>query len=317
MNATANQRHTQLIKEQAAALGFTFCGVARAEFLEEEAPRLEAWLRQGKHGAMGYMENHFDKRLDPTKLVEGAKSVITLGYNYFPEKDLAQDDNYKIAKYAYGEDYHFVIKRKLRALLEYVQEAIGEVHGRAFVDSAPVMERAWAQRSGTGWIGKNSLLLNKRQGSFFFLAELIVDLELAYDGPVPDYCGTCTRCLDACPTDAITEPYVVDSNRCISYLTIELREAIPDSMQGQWADWIFGCDICQDVCPWNRHARPHQEPAFDPHPDLADMTKDDWHEITEETFRKVFKKSALKRAKLTGLRRNIAAVADQKADGFK
>ena len=317
MNATANQRHTQLIKEQAAALGFTFCGVARAEFLEEEAPRLEAWLRQGKHGAMRYLENHFDKRLDPTKLVEDAKSVITLGYNYFPEKDLAQDDNYKIAKYAYGEDYHFVIKRKLRALLEYVQEAIGEVHGRAFVDSAPVMERAWAQRSGTGWVGKNSLLLNKRQGSFFFLAELIVDLELAYDGPVPDYCGTCTRCLDACPTDAITEPYVVDSNRCISYLTIELREAIPDSMQGQWADWIFGCDICQDVCPWNRHARPHQEPAFDPHPDLADMTKDDWHEITEETFRKVFKKSALKRAKLTGLRRNIAAVADQKADGFK
>ena len=311
MNATANQRHTQLIKEQAAALGFTFCGVARAEFLEEEAPRLEAWLRQGKHGTMGYMENHFDKRLDPTKLVEGAQSVITLGYNYFPEEDLARDDNYKIAKYAYGEDYHFVIKRKLRVLLEYIQETIGEVHGRAFVDSAPVMERAWAQRSGTGWIGKNSLLLNKQQGSFFFLAELIVDLELAYDGPVPDYCGTCTRCLDACPTDAITEPYVVDGNRCISYLTIELREAIPDSMQGELKDWIFGCDICQDVCPWNRHARPHQELAFAPHPDLAGMTKADWHEITEETFRKVFKKSAVKRTKLTGLRRNIAAVADQ------
>ncbi len=308
MNATTNERNTQLIKKQATALGFTFCGMARAEFLEEEAPHLEAWLQQGKHGTMGYMENHFDKRLDPTKLVEGAKSVITLGYNYFPEEDLAQDDNYKIAKYAYGEDYHFVIKRKLRTLLEYVQETIGEVHGRAFVDSAPVLERAWAKRSGTGWIGKNSLLLNKKQGSFFFLAELIVDLELAYDGPVPDYCGTCTRCLDACPTNAITEPYVVDSNRCISYLTIELREAIPDSMQGQWADWIFGCDICQDVCPWNRHARPHQEPAFGPHPDLADMTKDDWHEITEETFRKVFKKSALKRAKLAGLRRNIAAV---------
>jgi epoxyqueuosine reductase len=311
MNATANERNTQLIREQAAALGFTFCGVARAEFLEEEAPRLEAWLRQAKHGTMSYMENYFDKRLDPTKLVEGAKSVITLGYNYFPEEDLAQDGNYKIAKYAYGEDYHFVIKRKLRTLLEHVQETIGEVHGRAFVDSAPVMERAWAQRSGTGWIGKNSLLLNKRQGSFFFLAELIVDLELAYDGPVPDYCGTCTRCLDACPTDAITEPYVVDSNRCISYLTIELREAIPNSMQGQWADWIFGCDICQDVCPWNRHARPHQEPAFAPHPDLSGMTKDDWHEITEETFRKVFKKSAVKRTKLTGLRRNIAAVADR------
>lgn len=310
MNALANERNTRLIKERAATLGFTFCGVARAEFLEEEAPRLEAWLRQGKHGSMGYMENHFDKRLDPTKLVEDAKSVITLGYNYFPEEDLAQDDRYKIAKYAYGEDYHFVIKRKLRTLLEYVQATIGEVHGRAFVDSAPVMERAWAQRSGTGWIGKNSLLLNKQQGSFFFLAELIVDLELVYDGPVPDYCGTCTRCLDACPTDAITEPYVVDSNRCISHLTIELRDAIPDSMQGQWADWIFGCDICQDVCPWNRHARSHEEPAFAPHPDLKEMTKADWHEITEETFRKVFKRSAVKRAKLSGLRRNIAAVAN-------
>ena len=310
MNATTNERNTRMIKEQAAALGFTFCGVARAGFLEDEAPRLEAWLRQGKHGTMGYMENHFDKRLDPTKLVEGAKSVVTLGYNYFPEEDLAQDDDYKIAKYAYGEDYHFVVKRKLRALLEHLQETIGEVHGRAFVDSAPVMERAWAQRSGTGWIGKNSLLLNQRQGSFFFLAELIIDLELTYDGPVPDYCGTCTRCLDACPTDAITEPYVVDSNRCISYLTIELREAIPDSMQGQWADWIFGCDICQDVCPWNRHAQPHREPAFAPHPDLKDMTRADWHEITEETFRKVFKKSAVKRTKLAGLRRNITAVAD-------
>ncbi len=307
MNALASERNTRLIKEHATALGFAFCGVARAEFLEEEAPRLEAWLRQGMHGAMGYMENHFDKRLDPTKLVEGAKSIITLGYNYFPEEDLAKEDNYKIAKYAYGEDYHFVVKRKLRALLEHMQATIGEVHGRAFVDSAPVMERAWAQRSGTGWIGKNSLLLNKQQGSFFFLAELVVDLRLDYDGPVPDYCGTCTRCLDACPTDAITEPYVVDSNRCISYLTIELREAIPDSMQGTWADWIFGCDICQDVCPWNRHAQPHQEPAFAPHPELKGMSKGDWQEITEETFRKVFKKSAVKRAKLAGLRRNIAA----------
>jgi epoxyqueuosine reductase len=310
MNTHTTDKNTRLIKEQAAALGFSFCGVARAEFLEEEAPRLEAWLLQGKHGSMRYMENHFDKRLDPTKLVAGAKSVITLGYNYFPAEDLGGEGSYKIAKYAYGEDYHFVVKRKLRALLDYVQETIGEVHGRAFVDSAPVMERAWAQRSGSGWIGKNSLLLNKQQGSFFFLAELIIDLELTYDRPVPDHCGTCTRCLDACPTDAITEPYVVDSNRCISYLTIELREAIPDSMQGQWADWIFGCDICQDVCPWNRHAQPHQEPAFAPSAELENMTNGDWLEITEETFRKVFKKSAVKRAKLSGLRRNIQAVAD-------
>ncbi|MGB3849076.1 MAG: tRNA epoxyqueuosine(34) reductase QueG [Tunicatimonas sp.] len=310
MNTHTTDEYTRLIKERAAALGFSFCGVARAEFLEDEASRLEAWLLQGKQGSMRYMENHFDKRLDPTKLVEGAKSVITLGYNYFPAEDLGKEGNYKIAKYAYGEDYHFVVKRKLRTLLDYVQETIGEVHGRAFVDSAPVMERAWAQRSGSGWIGKNSLLLNKQQGSFFFLAELIVDLVLTYDRPVPDHCGTCTRCLDACPTNAITEPYVVDSNRCISYLTIELREAIPDSMQGQWADWIFGCDICQDVCPWNRHAQPHQEPAFAPNAELENMTNKDWREITEETFRRVFKKSAVKRAKLSGLRRNVQAVTD-------
>lgn len=311
MNKSTRIHNTQLLKEQAKALGFDFCGVARAEFLEEEAPRLEAWLRQEKHGAMRYMENHFDKRLDPTKLVEGAKSVVTLAYNYYPEKDLARDDTYQIAKYAYGEDYHFVIKRKLRQLLDFLRENVGDVYGRAFVDSAPVMERAWAQRSGVGWIGKNSLLLNKQRGSFFFLAELIVDLELAYDGPVPDYCGTCTRCLDACPTDAIAEPYVVDANRCISYFTIELRDAIPTSMRGKFADWIFGCDICQDVCPWNRHAQPHQESAFEPHPDLMKMNKQDWCEITEEVFHRVFKKSAVKRTKLDGLRRNIAFAAEE------
>lgn len=307
---TSVTRRTRLLKEHAVRLGFDFCGVAQAGFLEEEAPHLEDWLRQGKHGAMRYMENHFDKRLDPTRLVEGAQSVVTLLYNYYPEKDVGQgNDTYQVAKYAYGEDYHFVVKRKLRELLAYLQETVGEVHGRAFVDSAPVMERAWAQRSGVGWIGKNSLLLNKQRGSFFFLAELIIDLELAYDAPVPDYCGTCTRCLDACPTDAITEPYVVDASRCISYLTIELRDAIPDSMRGKFADWIFGCDICQDVCPWNRHAQPHQEPAFEPHPDLEDMTRQDWHEITEDVFRRVFKKSAVKRTKLDGLRRNIAFAA--------
>ena len=311
MEKTAEERYARQIKERATALGFDFCGIARAEFLEEEAPRLEAWLQQGQHGTMRYMENHFDKRLDPTKLVEGAKSVITLLYNYYPEKDLSQGkkDTYHIAKYAYGEDYHFVIKRKLRELLDYLQETVGEVHGRAFVDSAPVMERAWAERSGTGWIGKNSLLLTKQRGSFFFLAELIIDLKLAYDGPVPDYCGTCTRCIDACPTEAITEPYVVDASRCLSYLTIELREAIPKSMEGTFADWIFGCDICQDVCPWNRHAQPHQEPAFSPHPDLEAMTQSDWHEMTEEVFRRVFKKSAVKRAKFEGLQRNIAFAA--------
>lgn len=311
MNETTRIHHTHTLKEQAKALGFDFCGVARAEFLEEEAPRLEAWLQQGKHGAMRYMENHFDKRLDPAKLVEGAKSVVTLMYNYYPEQDLARNDTYQIAKYAYGEDYHFVIKRKLHQLLDFLRNKVGEVHGRAFVDSAPVMERAWAQRSGVGWIGKNSLLLNKQRGSFFFLAELIIDLDLIYDGPVPDYCGTCTRCLDACPTDAIPEPYVVDASRCISYFTIELRDAIPESMQGKFADWIFGCDICQDVCPWNRHAKPHNEPAFEPHPDLKKMDKRDWHEITEEVFRKVFKKSAVKRTKLSGLRRNIAFVAEE------
>ena len=309
MNETTKERYTQYLKERAYALGFDFCGIARAEFLEEEAPRLEAWLQQGQHGAMRYMENHFDKRLDPTKLVEGAKSVVTLLYNYYPAKDLAEDGTYKIAKYAYGEDYHFVIKRKLRELLSDIQDTVGEVHGRAFVDSAPVMERAWAERSGTGWIGKNSLLLTKQKGSFFFLAELIIDLELVYDGPVPDYCGTCTRCLDACPTEAITEPYVVDASRCISYFTIELRDAIPDSMQGKFADWIFGCDICQDVCPWNRHAQPHKEPAFVPQPELTTMTQRGWHELTEDVFRRVFKKSAVKRTKFGGLQRNIKFVA--------
>ena len=311
MKQAAREQHARAIKARAQQLGFDFCGIAQAAFLEEEAPRLEAWLQQGQHGTMRYMENHFDKRLDPTRLVEGAKSVITLLYNYYPEKDLAQNESYRIAKYAYGEDYHFVIKRKLRELLEYMQETIGEVHGRAFVDSAPVMERAWAERSGTGWIGKNGLLLTKQQGSFFFLAELIVDVELAYDGPVPDYCGSCTRCLDACPTEAITEPYVVDGSRCISYFTIELREAIPESMQGTFADWIFGCDICQDVCPWNRHAQPHREPAFAPHPALEDMTRQDWQEITDDVFRQLFRKSAVKRTKLSGLRRNIAFVAEK------
>lgn len=306
MHLRGKSDYTQFIKKKAATLGFDFCGMAKAEFLEDEAPRLENWLNQHMHGQMGYMANHFDKRLDPTKLVEGAKSVITLLYNYYPNQQIEQNGSYKISKYAYGEDYHFIMKHKLHSLLNHIQEAIGEVHGRAFVDSAPVMERAWAKRSGVGWIGKNSLLLNKNRGSFFFIAELVIDLELEYDGPVKDYCGTCTRCIDACPTNAITQPYAVDGSRCISYFTIELKEAIPEEVKGKFEDWIFGCDICQDVCPWNRHAQPHQEPAFEPHPDLAKMDKRDWEEITEDVFKKLFKKSAVRRTKFAGLKRNIA-----------
>ncbi len=294
------------MRSHAARLGFSFCGIAQAEFLEDEAPKLEAWLNKGYHGKMSYLENYFDKRLDPRLLVPGAKSVITLGYNYFPAQDLASNGNLKIAKYAYGEDYHFVVKDKLKELLAVLQSSIGAIEGRAFVDSAPVMERAWAQRAGTGWIGKNSLLLNKQMGSFFFLAELIVDLDLAYDTPVKDYCGTCTACMDACPTDAIPEPYVVDGSKCISYFTIELKEAIPNDVKGKFENWIFGCDICQDVCPWNRFSKPHQEKRFEPSEDLKKLSESDWKEITEEIFQQVFKKSAVKRTKLDGLQRNIS-----------
>jgi len=304
---------TQIIKSKAQALGFTHCGIAKAEFLEEEAPRLEEWLKRGYQGKMGYLENHFDKRLDPTLLVPEAKSVVSLIYNYFPEKDLSQHDQLKIAKYAYGEDYHFVIKEKLKVLIDHLKESIGDVNGRAFVDSAPVMERAWAKKSGLGWVGKNSLLLNKGTGSFFFLAELIIDLELDYDGPVKDFCGTCTACMDACPTDAIPEPYVVDGSKCISYFTIELKEEIPNSVKGKFENWIFGCDICQDVCPWNRFSTPHQEPRFSPSAELEKLNDADWKEISEEVFAKVFRKSALKRTGLRGLQRNIQFVNSGKS----
>jgi epoxyqueuosine reductase len=259
---------------------------------------------------MQYLENHFDKRLDPSLLVPGAKSVISLIYNYYPQKDLASTDNLKIAKYAYGEDYHHVIKEKLSEFLSYIQDEIGDVQGRAFVDSAPVMERALAQRAGLGWIGKNSLLLNKSMGSFFFLAELIIDLPLIYDSPVKDYCGTCTACMDACPTDAIPAPYEVDGSKCISYFTIELKDSIPNEVRGKFENWIFGCDICQDVCPWNRFSKPHQEKKFEPHPALETFTKQDWVEITEDVFKTLFKKSAVKRTKLEGLKRNIQFVTD-------
>ncbi len=258
---------------------------------------------------MSFLENYFDKRLDPTKLVEGSKSVISLLLNYYPEEE-QRDDSYKISKYAYGQDYHFVIKDKLKSLLKFMQAEIGEVEGRAFVDSAPVMDKAWAAKAGLGWVGKHTLLLSKQKGSFFFVAELIVDLELDYDTPATDHCGSCTACIDACPTQAIVEPYKVDGSKCISYFTIELKDELPQEMKGKFHDWAFGCDICQDVCPWNRFSKPHSEPLFDPHPDLLSMTKKDWEEITEETFRKVFKKSAVKRTKYSGLTRNIKFLKD-------
>tara|TARA_B100000767_G_C19725621_1_gene519334 strand:+ start:326 stop:1252 length:927 start_codon:yes stop_codon:yes gene_type:complete len=302
-----NQKATysSRIKAKALSLGFTSIGISKATFLEEEAPKLEAWLKKGYQGEMSYLENHFDKRLDPRLLVADAKSVVSLSYNYFPEQQ-QEEGAYKLAKYAYGQDYHFVIKDKLRALMAFIQEEIGEVSGRAFSDSAPIMERAWAQKSGLGWNGKNSLLIQKNAGSFFFLAELILDLELEEDTPfTTDHCGTCTRCIDACPTQAILPNNTVDGSKCISYFTIELKNELPSSEKGKFEDWMFGCDICQDVCPWNRFSKPHQEPLFQPHSDLLQMTKSDWDEITEDVFRKVFKKSAVKRTKFKGLTRNI------------
>lgn len=287
-----------------------YCGISKADFLEEEAPRLENWLKQNMHGQMHYMENHFDKRLDPRLLVEGAKSVVSLLLNYYPEKENQQsgEDTYKVSKYAYGTDYHFVIKDKLKTLLNYINEEVGEVGGRCFVDSAPVLDKAWAKKSGLGWVGKNSNLITPQVGSFFFIAELIIDLDLEYDGPIKDYCGSCTRCLDACPTDAIVAPYVVDGSKCISYFTIELKDQLPQDMNGKFGNWIFGCDICQDVCPWNRFSKPHQEPAFEPHPQLKEMKKSDWEEITQEVFAQLFKKSAVKRTGYNGLLRNIRFV---------
>ena len=309
MSTSLKTRNTALIKAEAKRLGFLSCGISKAEFLEEEAPRLEEYLQKERHGKMSFLENYFDKRLDPTKLIEGSKSVISLLLNYYPEEK-QREDTYKISKYAYGTDYHFVIKDKLKSLLQYMQQEIGEVEGRAFVDSAPVMDKAWAAKAGLGWVGKHSLLLSKQKGSFFFVAELIVDLELEYDLPVTDHCGTCTACIDACPTQAIVEPYKVDGSKCISYFTIELKDELPQEMKGKFDDWAFGCDICQDVCPWNRFSKPHDEPLFNPHPELLSMSKKDWEEITEETFRKVFKKSAVKRTKYSGLTRNIDFLKD-------
>jgi epoxyqueuosine reductase len=300
------KNYTKLIKAEAKRLGFLFCGISQAGFLADEAPRLEDWLNTGMHGEMQYMENHFDKRLDPRLLVDGAKSVISLGLNYYTDKIQTDPLSPKISKYAYGFDYHHVIKEKLKELLAAINEKIGEVNGRAFVDSAPVLDKAWAKKAGLGWMGKNSNLINKNAGSFFFLAELIVDIDLEYDvAPAADHCGTCTRCIDACPTEAIATPYLVDGSKCISYLTIELKNAIPDDFKGKMDNWMFGCDICQDVCPWNKFSVLHQEPAFDPKRELLDMTKKEWEDISEEVFQKVFKNSAVKRTKFNGLKRNI------------
>ncbi len=297
-------KYSEFIKSEAKRLGFLSCGISKAEFLEEEAPRLETWLTNNAHGEMRYMENHFDKRLDPTKLVEGSKSVVSLLLNYFPS-EIQNTESYKLSKYAFGTDYHFVIKDKLKQLLHSIQDEIGDVHGRAFVDSAPVLDKAWAAKSGLGWIGKHSNLLTQQVGSFYFIAELIIDLDLEYDHIVSDHCGTCRACIDACPTQAITEPYVVDGSKCISYFTIELKDNIPSEFKGQFDDWMFGCDVCQDVCPWNRFSKAHSEPLFNPHPELLSMSKKDWEEITKETFNKVFKNSAVKRTKFVGLQRNI------------
>jgi len=308
MNTDAN---TQLIKQKALDLGFMYCGVSKADFLKEEAPRLEGWLNSDFNGKMSYMGNHFDKRLDPRLLVEGAKSVVSLLLNYYPEETQSNAEAPKISKYAYGTDYHFVIKDKLKSLMAYIHEEIGEVGGRVFVDSAPVMDKAWAAKSGLGWIGKNSNLIHPKQGSFFFIAELIIDLDLTPDGPMKDYCGTCTRCIDACPTEAIVEPYVVDGSKCISYLTIELKDAIlPGHFKDQMDNWMFGCDVCQDVCPWNRFSKPHKEGAFQPHENLLQMSKADWEDLTEEVFRELFRNSAVKRTKFSGLRRNIQFLND-------
>lgn len=298
------EKYTQLLKAEAKRLGFLSCGISKVDFLEAEAPRLEQWLKNGFQGEMSYMENHFDKRLDPRLLVDGARSVVSLLLNYYPNQ-FQNDSSYKISKYAYGEDYHFVIKDKLKSLLHFIEENIGEVSGRAFVDSAPVLDKAWAAKSGLGWVGKHSNLLTQKTGSFYFIAELILDLELEYDSPTTDHCGTCTACIDACPTEAIVAPYVVDGSKCISYFTIELKDNLPQEMKGKFDDWMFGCDICQDVCPWNRFSKPNKEDFFQPKSEILNFSKKDWQEITEETFRKVFQKSAVKRTKFEGLKRNI------------
>lgn len=303
--------HTQKIKQKATELGFFFCGISNADFLNEEAKQLDNWLNLGYHGKMNYMENHYDKRLDPRLLVDDAKSVVSLLLNYYTEDEQTDPKAPKISKYAYGKDYHFIIKDKLKEFYQFIQDEIGEVGGRVFVDSAPVMDKAWAKKSGLGWMGKNANIINPKHGSFFFIAEMILDLELEPDGPIKDYCGTCTKCIDECPTEAIVEPYVIDGSKCISYLTIELKDEImPQEFKGKMDNWMFGCDICQSVCPWNRFSKPHSEPWFNPHEDLLKMSKHDWDDLTEEVFQELFRKSAVKRTKFPGLIRNISSLKD-------
>ena len=299
--------HRDLVKEIALDLGFSYCGISKADFLSDEAKHLDTWLKRGYQGEMDYLERHFDKRLDPRKLVPGAQSVISLMYNYAPKKDETANAPYKIARYAYGRDYHFVIKDKLVQLMDRMKVSVGNIEGRVFVDSAPVHERAWASKSGLGWIGKNTLLINKDSGSYFFLAELILDLKLESDGPIKDYCGTCTKCIDACPTDAIAEPYMVDGSRCISYLTIELKDEIPTEFGDKMEGWTFGCDICQEVCPWNRFSQPHKESQFAPQ-GWEELSKTEWEEMTAAVFGNVFKKSPVNRTKFKGLKRNISFI---------
>ena len=298
--------HTKIIKQKAEKFGFQSCGISKAEFLEEEAPRLEAWLNKGYHGEMQYMENHFDKRLNPTLLVDGAKSVISLSYNYFPKVKIDEINNFKISKYAYGEDYHEVIKDILKEMVAEIQEEIGEFGFRVFVDSAPVLEKAWARKSGLGWVGKNANLITKKHGSFYFLAEIICDLELEYDLAVTDHCGSCRACIDACPTQAIVSDRIVDGSKCISYATIELKNEIPDYFNGKMDDWMFGCDVCQDVCPWNRFSAPTLQEKFAPNFQKLNFRKNEWKELTQELFSEIFKKSAVKRTKFSGLMRNIS-----------
>lgn len=298
-----------MIKQEALRLGFESCGVSKATKLDNDARRLEQWLNKDMHGKMHYMERNFDLRVDPTKLVPGAKSVVTMLLNYYPEECQAADTP-KVAKYAWGKDYHFVIKDKLKLLLQFIKDNIGDVDGRGFVDSAPVLEKSWASRSGLGWIGKNANLLTKHSGSFFFVATLISDLELIPDAPfATDHCGTCTRCLDACPTGAITEPTVVDGSKCISYFTIELKDMlIPTEYHDKMEGWMFGCDVCQDVCPWNRFSKPHTEPEFNPIPEILNLSLAEWETMTDEAFRKIFRKSPMKRSKWEGIQRNIKAI---------
>jgi epoxyqueuosine reductase len=299
------EKYSQLIKSKAKKFGFQSCGISKADFLEEDAAPLENWLKNNYHGEMQYMENYFDKRLDPRLLVDDAKSVISLSYNYFPEEILPTLENFKISKYAYGKDYHEIIKDILKEMLAELQEEIGDFNFRIFVDSAPVLERSWARKSGIGWVGKNANLITKKHGSFYFLAEIICDLELQTDFPETDHCGNCTKCIDACPTDAIVNDKIIDGSKCISYATIELKNEIPESFKNNMEDWMFGCDICQDVCPWNRFSTPHNQPKFKPNSSLQNFKKNDWKELSQDLFSEIFQKSPVKRTKFSGLKRNI------------